>query len=414
MQLITNKNKTHKSIFHKLLKKAHSIDIVTSYADSETVDFILKRLSKNDASKVRMIIGGNFAITDPETLETLKRALPGLVYLSMPADPVVFQSNIYLFKTKNNYHLLIGTATCTLEGMEENRESSVYMKSSKKSKLWKSAVKEVSSIIESDEVHILTSRILARYETYFEDMMEDPESSASSWLDNEVLINRMNELKTRFKKWKKIARNSENTSEIHDNYRLARKLLNRMASNEMISEGGARKHLNQLIGTSGEQGYWNVNGLQGSKAAIVEQFEVFREMIRFVRKNRDEAPGYVFEGCQEYSKKIKGVGVNMISEIMITYEPKCFAKLNSALISILIDPGALTLKKSVAKYSGNDYQKFTEIVRNYASWLGMKSLVELDLFFSTIMDELTEPIILAESDVAMASEEGVNDITEEE
>lgn len=393
MKLITNTDKTHKSIFRKLLKKAYTIDVVTSYADQETLDFIIKRISKNkNKPKVRLIVGGNFAITSPDAFTTVKNDLPGKIYVSMPEEPVVFQSNIYRFKTKNNYHVLLGSASCTEEGLETDIEASVYQKKSKKKKLWKISGSHIKNLTSSQNVHRLTTRFIARYQTYYEKLANNPDLSWSSWQDKDALINQVDRLKDRIAEWKKLAENAEKVVEIEDGYRLARKVLNRIASQKMIPKEEAARYMDQLIGASGEQGFWNVNGLQGSKTAVVDQFEVFRDMIRYVRENRDEAPGYVFEGCQEFADKIKGVGVNMISEILISYEPRRFPKLNGNLVQILVDTGSLSMKKSVSKYNSDDYQKYSEIIWDFTDQLKIKTMVEADVFFIAIMDELDKPV----------------------
>lgn len=400
MKLITNSDKTHKGVFRKLLKKAHSIDIVTAYSDQETLDFIIKRISKNKNNpKLTLITGGNFAITHPDALAKIKQELAGKLFVALPDEQVVFQSNIYLFKTKNNYHVLIGSAPCTEEALETDMEASVYQKKSKKKKLWKLSRQHIDHLIQSADVHPLTTRFIARYETYYQEINNDPEQAQSAWEDSEILINDINQLKARFKKWKKLAPNAERIVEIEDNYRLARKIQNRIASQKMMTDEEASKYMDRLIGTSGERGGWNVNGLQGSKSEIVNQFDGFRELVRFVRDNREQAPGYVFENCQEYARQIKGVGVNMITEILITYEPRRFPKLNSGLIQKMVDPGSLSIKKSIAKYNGDDYQKYTEIMWDYAALLKIKSMTGVDLFFEDVLDELDHPVDEPELDM---------------
>lgn len=405
MKLITNKDKTHKGLFRKLLKKAHSIDLMTSYSDQETLDFIIKRVSKNKNNpQVRFITGGNFAITSPEALAKIKQELPGKLFVALPEEPVVFQPNIYLFKTKNNYHILIGSASCTEEALETDMEASVYQKKSKKKKLWKQSKQYIDHLIDSSDVHPLTTRFIARYETYYHEIGNDPDQARSAWRDPEMLINDIDQLKVRSKEWRKLAVNAEKIVENKDNYRLARKIQNRIASQILMTEEEATKQMDRLIGASGERGFWNVNGLQGSKSAIVDQFDVFRELVRFVKDNREEAPGYVFEKCQEYARQIKGVGVNMISEILVTYEPKRFPKLSSGLIHKMAEPGFLSIKKSIAKYNGDDYQKYTEIMWDYAGLLKIKSMSEIDLFFEDVLDELDQLVDLPHPDMQVERE----------
>ncbi|MBY5958359.1 phospholipase D family protein [Membranicola marinus] len=393
MKLITNTDQTHKDLFRKLLKKAYSIDIVTAYSDEASIDFIIKRISKNkNKPKVRFITGGNFAITDPVALTKLQQELPGKHFVALPENQVIFQSNVYLFKTKNNYHLVIGSAPCTEEALETDMEASVNQKKSKKKKLWNQAKHYIEDLIGSSVVHPLTTRFIARYETYYEEISNNQENAASSWGESQLFINNDEHLIARSKAWLKLAQNAEHAIETIDSYRLARKVQNRIASQKLMTEEEASTHLNRLIGSKGEPGLWNANGFQGSKSAITQQFEVFRDLVRFVKENRKEAPGYVFENGQEYARKIKGVGMNMISEILITYEPKRFPKLNNALIQKLISSGSLTLKKSIAKYDGQDYQKYTEIIWNYAELLDMKNMIRVDLFFQDVIDELDQPI----------------------
>lgn len=394
MRLITNTNTTHKSIFKKLLRKADTIDLVASYSDDETLEFIVRSIGKNKNNpKIRLILGGNFAITEPETLYMLSAELPGQVYMVMPEAPTIFQANIFLFKTKNNYHTIVGSAPCTEEGLESDMVASVYQKKPRKSKPWKQSRKYIKNLIKSNEVHLLNTRFIARYENYFLEVEKDSEMNSSSWEVKDALINRMDELKRRADEWALQKSNALRVAAVENDYRAARKILKRFASQKLIPESEAQHYLDQLVGTSGDPGLWNSNGFHGSKSSILEQFDAFRDLIRYVQGHRNEAPGLLFDALEIQSREIKGVGVNMISEILISFKQSDFPKLHGGLVQSLVDHGDLAIKKSISKYNGEDYQKFSDIVFDFAAFLDFDSLIETDLFFTDIQNELSAPMV---------------------
>ena len=409
MRLITNTNTTHKSIFKKLLRKSHIIDLVASYGDHEMLGFIVRSIRRNKNNpEVRLIIGGNFAITEPETLHMISRELPGQIYVVMPESPVIFQSNVYLFKTKNNYHTMVGSASCTEEGLETDMVASVYQKKSTKSKLWKQSRKYIRNLTKSKDVHLLNTLFIARYENYFQKVENDSELNFSSWEVKDAMINRMDELKRRADEWALQKSNELRVAAVENDYRAARKILKLFASQKLIPESESLHYLDQLIGTSGDPGFWNSNGFQGSKVSILENMEAFRDLIRYVQDHRNDAPGLLFNALRIQAGEIKGVGVNMITEILISFKQRDFPKLHSGLVQNLVDHGDLAIKKSISKYNGEDYQKFTDLVLEFTVLLNFGSLVETDLFFTDILDELSFPVNpeTGEAELSESDEDG--------
>ena len=410
MRLITNTNTTHKSIFKKLLRKSITIDLVASYCDDETLEFVVGEIGKNKNNpKVRLLIGGNFAITHPGTLYKLSRELPGQVFIVMPEAPVIFQSNVYLFKTKNNYHTIVGSASCTEEGLKDDMVASIYQKKPDSTTLWKQSRKYVRNLIKSKDVHPLTTRFIARYENYFQQVENDSEWHSSSWEVKDALINHIDDLRIKAGEWVGQESNVSRVSAIENDYKAARKILKMFASQKSISESEAQHYLDQLMGSSGGPGLWNSNGFQGSKASILGNFDAFRDLIRYVQENRKEPADLLFNGMMGQAKNIKGVGVNMLSEILISFNPREFPKLHNSLVQSLVDHGDLAIKKSVSKYNGEDYQRFTDIVLDFTALLKFGSLIETDLFFTDVQDVLPDPVTQGTEDADPPEDEGDQD-----
>lgn len=81
-------------------------------------------------------------------------------------------------------------------------------------------------------------------------------------------------------------------------------------------------------------------------------------------------------------KRITGIGVNVITEIMTTYNSKDFAVLNKRSIEAITKLGCKTKGKEY--YIGTDYQRFCNLMDEIRATLNMRSLLQTDILCNYI------------------------------
>lgn len=98
-------------------------------------------------------------------------------------------------------------------------------------------------------------------------------------------------------------------------------------------------------------------------------------------ERQKESPFEVFEAGLKFKENIPGVGVNILTEVMMTFQPERFANLNNNPLTVLINVGC-NLKKTAASYSGQDYQSYCDLISEIRKELNLKNNLEVDSFFN--------------------------------
>lgn len=123
MKLLSNKEiKNHKTEISNAIELAEEITICTAFLKYSGLKSLLELINKKE-TKTIFFVGTNFYQTEPSALKQLFN-YGHTIYLNREKSPT-FHPKIFLFRTKNEIKLFIGSANLTRGGLETNIETSI-------------------------------------------------------------------------------------------------------------------------------------------------------------------------------------------------------------------------------------------------------------------------------------------------
>ena len=388
IKLITNNSfSSHYTLLEEILPSAEEVYISVAFLKSSGVNKLLTHFKK--AKEVRILTGTNFGITDPEALSkilNIPKPLNITGYVNKLNSKVVFHPKMYLVRSGETAHIIIGSANLTNGGMEVNHECSVYYKGTVTDQLWVDSFSHFLSCISPENADQLSDTLISIYQKYHKAQKERNQLS-ETFIDVEHnVFYDLTKLKARLDELDKATFN-KGIQEKTSYYNEARKVLDRIISKKHSSQE-FKELVEDLVGKKDAPGLWYSNGMFRHKEKIFKQQSLFQELIRNIKNNRNRVPAFIYDQAKQITKNIDGVGPNFIGEIMMTYEPTKLANINRNPITVLIKDGDADIKNHSKYFNGEDYAKYNSIVNDISFRLGLKSMLEVDYFFNTIYQNL--------------------------
>src|SRR5690606_18052799 len=106
------------------------------------------------------------------------------------------------------------------------------------------------------------------------------------------------------------------------------------------------------------------------------------QLVQFIKENKNALPSKVFVEAKKLVGKIKGAGLNYVTEIMMTFEPERFANLNANPITVLDKEAGVCFKAHSISFNGKDYQEYCFLTEEIGNKLNLKNMMEVDSFFN--------------------------------
>ncbi len=313
--------------------------------------------------RFKIIVGANFGITEPEALSILyDYTSTGRIngYLNKLTSKTNFHPKMYLVRSGNSGHILIGSANLTNGGFEENNECSLYHRCSVTDQIWMDALTYFDTSILPENADLLNNRIISIYRQYHKKQKKiNQQSEPFPDADNNLLYDLKN-LKGYLNKQDRLKLQADfNAKEVH--YTEARKILE-IIRTKTLTPKAFRTYLEDLVGKSGQLGLWYSHGMLRHKTEIFKQQEGFRQLLRSIHGNLHKSPAFIYDEAKKITKSIAGVGPNFIGEIMMTYAPDRLANINRNPITVLRKEGRADIKAHSQSYNGKNYEEYNGMV----------------------------------------------------
>ena len=134
-----------------------------------------------------------------------------------------------------------------------------------------------------------------------------------------------------------------------------------------------------MIGGAGYDKLWHSGSIFRSKNKIAKKYKSFCSIVKKIKNDTSlsKEPKEIFENALNLSKKIDGLGVNILTEIMNTYDPMRCSVLNKNPLKALNKIGFQKFK-SQQYFNSNDYQIFNEIMIDILKKCGFANLGQVD------------------------------------
>jgi len=350
-------------------------------------DFLLK------GGRLTIIAGQYFALTEPKALYALaslfQKFPTSKLYLSK-ADiaTTVFHPKLYLFQSLDSCRVISGSANLTQGGLIGNKETSLSVDCNEGNELWIDAKNHFEHLIKpenSDEASLL---IIQQYETFYEQQKQANKQVKPIPVKTKAqLAFNYDNLIKHFKKFNNAER-QQNFKDKLDNYREAKKILDQIADNSKLTQKQFEPLLDNLVGSKDIDSLWHSGSLYRLRKFVYPYYKEFQALVRHIREHKNDPAGLVFEKAKEMVKPIEGAAVNYVAEIMMTYNNTDFANLNRNPITVLREEGGVNLKAHSSSFKGDEYGKYTALVKEISLKLGLQNMLEADSFFNEIYWEL--------------------------
>ena len=394
--LITNTGESHKEFLINLLKYSEEIIFAVGFLKDSGLNNIKESLKDHCSDKNKsstFYIGTGFGETDPNTLMKLLKIInskkENQLILCTP-NAGIFHPKIYLFRTGERVTIVTGSSNLTQHGWVVNDEVSIAIKTT----------------IDSDEYKEIKSYLDQLQEKYYSEDVESiilrykeekKKHDKDNWKPQPFRFRRKGSViyeidLARLKRYYELYIESEDYIEPTDReerYKKARKNLNALVKDEPLT----KKQFHNLFGPLvGHKDYkpklWHSGSIHRKTYATLKYPKAFREIVRLVKNNKskpvDKAYDLVISQLNKLrkTKKISGIGENIVTEIFITYNPRKFANLNDNPLTVLSWLGKEFPAPS--GFKGEDYADYVNLLSMVMEELEMKTFLEVDSFFNYV------------------------------
>lgn len=398
MEFLVNDKKSNHHL--KIIESLNGYDetyIAIAFLKTSGLNKLIKTIVQylESGKSITLIAGQNFALTEPTALHTLHRLFRGhhgsRLYLSKAnSASKVFHPKIYLFKSLNECRIISGSANMTEGGLINNKEASLLVNTKATDGVWIEAKKYFDFLInplEADEVTLLS---IKQYETFFEQHKRNNQKVPASpkKTPSQHAFDYTN-LKKHFLTFDSDKRRFE-LNRKQRNYKEAMIILDKIADTPYLSQKEFEPLLDSLVGSKEKDSAWHSGSLHRLRKKIYPFYMNFRELIKYIRDNKTSPASEVFEESKLRVSMIEGAGINYITEIMMTYNPKEYANLNKNPLTVLIKEGGVNLKSTTASFTGKDYADYCELIKEIAAELDLENMLEADSFFNEIYWNIKE------------------------
>ena len=391
MDLITNETSdNHLNTLRDLIRKSEKMLIAVAFLKKSGLDLVkddLEAALKNRA-EIKMYSGLDLYFTEPDALREIhalfKKYGGSHLYL-YKSDKDTFHPKLYCFTKSKTAFILIGSINFTRGGFQENIEVSTLERTTVGSNIYKRVLSFFETIerssIEANEIDINLYK--RKY-----DIIHKKLNKANREAKNEIKAIKKLELdipkiKKHLTEYKKDKAEQGNFKVRLANYKKAKNILDEICDKSITSKKEFMDYYEKLVGKERQQGLWHSGRLFRQKNRVASNYKTFIKMTREVRDNTGKSPKEVFEIGLKYVKKVKGLGVNVLTEIMNTYDSKQFAVLNNNPLTSLKFFGFSEFPDP-NNFRSDTYEMYNSLISEFMKICGFKSMGQADHFLNYI------------------------------
>ena len=346
-----------------------------------------------NGGEIKIIAGQYFALTEPKALYALfnllqKYTASKLFLAKADLATSVFHPKLYLYKSSNSCRVISGSANLTKGGLIGNKETSLSVDCDEAQRIWIDAKDYFETLISRENADEASLLVIQQYETFYEQQKQANKQVKSIPIRTkaQLAFNYENLIK-HFRKFNNAER-QQNFKKKLNNYKRAKDILDQIADSPKLTKKQFEPLLDNLVGSKDVDSLWHSGSLYRLRKFVYPYYSEFSELVRYIRDHKNDPAGIVFEAAKKMVKPIEGAAVNYVAELMMTYNSSEFANLNKNPITVLREEGGVNLKSHSSSFNAGDYEKYTSLVKEISSKLGLKNMLEADSFFNEIYWEL--------------------------
>ncbi|KQC09237.1 MAG: hypothetical protein APR54_13010, partial [Candidatus Cloacimonas sp. SDB] len=352
----------------------------------------LMEFCKKSTNVVHFYIGTGYGETDPKTLKNLfnliKSNKENKLILCTP-EAGIFHPKIYLFMDNSKVTLIVGSANLTEAGWIVNDEVSLKVVTDKNSKLYMKFYdyfKDLYKKYYTDDILELINKYKSDLDSHKKKHKRTPKFI---FRRNDKLLKELD--LPRLMKYFETYKKSEEFIDPYfreKQYRKALENLEIIAGKDNLSKTEFHDLFGPLVGHNQYTKLWHSGGLHRRTYSTLNYIPAFRQLVRKIKKIKEKPIEQVYDesitflNSKRENNEIYGIGENIITEILMSYDFYKFANLNKNPISVLNDFGKRF--KAPQSFTGRDYKYYVDTLSSIKEKLKVNSFLEIDSFFNYI------------------------------
>jgi HKD family nuclease len=388
VKLLLNETPDHSVVLKSSLSSARRFLCMVAFARQSGLNVILKELKTalGAGLQARFVIGLDFCQTDPSLLEDLLRLSkrhPGLeLFMGSFEAEATFHPKVFAFEGTQGVTVIVGSANLTGGGLENNHEASLQVRD-QSDELFRSIARYIDSLITDEEVVPVKADLITEYSKRH--AIYRAQSMLAQRRANRALGGKGKSLETLEgilieMKQDESERGFDTQSEVRRKTRSdAQALLARISRTSSLSESDFLKLYEPLV-----SGTWHSGGLQRGKNLIAQHALAFQTALRSLDKLGPQSVERVFNSLRDQFLVVKGAGVNVMTEILHSFDNQKFAVMNQNSVSgmTLAQVTEFPSKPNKGNTDGAIYAAFCDQACQIRDRLGLADLTELDALFN--------------------------------
>lgn len=346
---------------------------------------------------VELFVGTDFYGTDPSALreaEALLRDRTGCVlWICRRRPESVFHPKLYVFESHNEIVAVVGSANLTSGGLRDNREVCCSFSVSPGSATAVQLETLFASYRSDKDVHQATVLDIARYEgewTRFRPHVRKAEQEADKEIEALPSI-REDKLQRYLREYRFCEKEQEDYKFRVRKYARIPALLDRLMTAKTRAD--FLEIYEQLVGKPGQRGLWHSGNLFRKKSQVADGFLETCAMIRTVRERPEASATELFELGIPYVRRVTGLGVNVLTEVMNSYYPNRCPVLNNRSLTSLRHLAIGRFPADPQSFGVKAYKRFTEILDYLRNLCGFDSMGHTDHFLSYVYSKYVKPAL---------------------
>ncbi len=348
---------------------------------------------------VELFVGTDFYHTDPPALweaEALLRDRTGCaLWICRRSSKSVFHPKLYVFESDNEIVAVVGSANLTSGGLCDNREVCCSFSVSPGLATAEQLETIFTSYRSDKDVHQATVLDIALYEgkwTRFAPRVKEAEREAEKEIEDLPSI-REDKLQQYLEEYLDCKKEQEDYKCRMRKYERIPALLDRLVT--VKTRADFLEIYELLVGKRGQRGLWHSGGLFRKKNQVADGFLETCAMIRSVREHPEASATKLFALGIPYVRRVTGLGVNVLTEVMNAYYPDWCPVLNNNSLGSLRHL-AIGRFPEPQSFDAEDYQRFTEILHYLRDLCGFDSMGHVDhllnyVYFYYVKPTLAKP-----------------------
>lgn len=390
IKTITNFDTNHSDAIKRIIDGAMDISIVVAFLKMSGLKLLLISIMKalESGATIKFYVGLDFYQTEPEALKALSRLSKQhnkLQLFTCEKKNTTFHPKIYFAKRSEGFAAIIGSANLTSGGLNDNIELSTLIEGPVNS----SACNEIDAYLSrindigTNASSLSISQYKKKYDINNKNIKKASKESEKEFRKNYVIDT--SKMAIYIKEYLNDDESASDLAKKKENYKKAKMILDKLIDNGVSSKEEFMEYYDPLVGGKGTDKLWHSGNIHRSKNRVVRKYKEVISVISNIRKNISEnkSPAEVFKNATESSKKINGLGINILTEVMNTFNPKKYAVLNKNPLGALSKLGFENFKQAQT-FNAKDYQEFNDLIKDISMACNFEDLSQVDHFCNFI------------------------------